>query len=287
MDGIFFHSELLNSSRVLYTPSLFAKNNLMHLQEVGQLQAQKQYKNQRDGLRSYLFFMVVSGSGTLEYESELYQLEAGDCVFIDCRNSYAHQTSNNLWHLKWIHFCGSNLDSIYEKYVQRGGLPVFRPSDLYSFDRIWETVYALASSSDHIRDMRIFESLVSLSVLLMDESWHPDTARESASKRQNLQEVKDYLDENFQQQISLDDLSARFFINKFYLTRVFKAQFGISINTYILQQRITHAKQMLRFTDKTVSDIGIACGMESPNYFSRMFKKIEGISPSEYRKKWY
>ena len=50
--------------------------------------------------------------------------------------------------------------------------------------------------------------------------------------------------------------------------------------------RITEAKTQLRFTDKTIEQIALDCGFEELNYFSRTFRKIEGISPSEYRRKW-
>lgn len=86
--------------------------------------------------------------------------------------------------------------------------------------------------------------------------------------------------------IVLDHLSERFFINKFYLTKIFKETYGTTINSYLISKRITGAKQLLRFTDKTVDEIGNAVGMEDANYFSRMFRKVEGISPSEYRKQW-
>lgn len=119
----------------------------------------------------------------------------------------------------------------------------------------------------------------------MEESWHPDN-QHTGTKKQNLLDLKNYLDKNYSQKITLDDLSGRFLINKFYLTRIFKAQFGVSVNNYLLQKRITHAKQLLRFTDQTVEEIGAECGMGDLYYFSRMFKKVEGISPSEYRKKW-
>ena len=81
-------------------------------------------------------------------------------------------------------------------------------------------------------------------------------------------------------------MSERFFINKFYLTKIFKETYGTTINSYLISKRITGAKQLLRFTDKTVDEIGNAVGMEDANYFSRMFRKVEGISPSEYRKQW-
>ncbi len=57
----------------------------------------------------------------------------------------------------------------------------------------------------------------------MEESWHPDTARAPGSKKQNLQEIKDYLDTHYTEKITLDALAERFYINKFYLTRVFRS----------------------------------------------------------------
>ena len=120
----------------------------------------------------------------------------------------------------------------------------------------------------------------------MAESWHPENISSPNSKKQNLLDIKLYLDNNFREKITLEMLSEIFFINKFYLTRVFKEQSGTTINSYIIQLRITDAKHMLRFTNKTIEEIGLECGIGPLHYFSRVFKKIEGISPNEYRKKW-
>ena len=84
----------------------------------------------------------------------------------------------------------------------------------------------------------------------------------------------------------LDELADRFFISKFHLSRVFKEQFGVSIHAYVRNLRITKAKQMLRFTDKKLEDIGYRCGLGAPHYFSRIFRQVEGITPSEFREKW-
>lgn len=288
MDTSLFHSNLVSTSRILYTPSTFAKTSLIYLQEIGSLQAQKTHTSKRENLTSYLFFIVQSGSGTLAYDGVVYQLKKGDCVFIDCRKPYSHRTSEDLWRLKWAHFYGSNMSHIYEKYGERGGRPCFHPDNLCEYEVLLQTLYEIASSDDYVKDMMIYEKLISLLTLLMKESWHPENTRQrsNAPKKQNLQEVKDYLDLNYKEKISLDDLSKLFFINKFYLTRIFKEQFGVSVNNYLVQIRITHAKQLLRFTDMSIEMIGAECGMSDPNYFCRIFKKIEGISPSEFRKIW-
>lgn len=143
----------------------------------------------------------------------------------------------------------------------------------------------MASSSDYIRDMRINEKLGTLLTLLMEQSWHPESMTVSR-KRLELAAVKEYLDEHFTEKIVLEELAEKFFINKFYLSKIFKETYGTTINNYLISKRITRAKQLLRFTDMTVDEIGVAVGMADANYFSRMFRKVEGSSPREYRKQW-
>lgn len=289
---------IVSSSRILYTPSSFARTSLIHLQEIGILQARKPHVSKRSNLSSYLFFMVESGKGELTYEGCTYELTTGDCVFIDCKKEYSHSTgygedraSRELWKLKWCHFFGPSMTNIYAKYIERGGRPVFCPKQRIQFTNIWERLYQIADSSDYVRDMKINEGLAALLTLLMSESWNPRSEKEFENqkdglKRQNILPVKVYLDEHYAEKITLEDLSSRFFINKYYLSRLFKDQFGISINNYLQQVRITHAKSLLRFTDEKIETIGRMCGVGELNYFSRVFKKVEGIAPSEYREMW-
>lgn len=275
----------VKSSRILYTPSIFARTSLLHLQEVGSLQAVQPHTSTRAGLMSFLCFIVLSGEGRLKYEGMDYILSAGDCVFIDCRKAYSHSTSEKLWSLQWCHFYAPSLPAVYEKYKERGGLAVFHPEDVTPFTEILSNLYDLASSYDYIRDMRINEKLGTLLTLLMEQSWHQEGVSASR-KRLELIEIKNYLDEHYIEKISLDGLAEHFFINKFYLSKIFKEIYGTTVNNYLISKRITRAKQLLRFTDMTVDEISITIGMGDANYFSRMFRKVESISPREYRKQW-
>ena len=102
----------------------------------------------------------------------------------------------------------------------------------------------------------------------------------------SINTLKEYLDTHYQEKITLDMLADKYLMSKYTLSRSFKEQVGTSIINYLLVVRITHAKQMLRFTDKTVEEIGNSCGITPLYYFSRMFKQIEGVSPLEYRMSW-
>lgn len=286
MDEGLFQGDIVTSKRILYTPSPFARNALLYLQETGELKAKKPHVSHRQGLASYLFFMVLEGHGTLRYQDRTYTLGHGDCVFLDCRQEHFHQSSEDLWRLKWAHFNGPNMDAVYDKYLERGGVPCFHTQKAKAFNSILEELFEVASSSSYVRDMKICEKLTSLLTVLMEEAWNPDRAPHVSEKRRNLQRIKNYLDQNYQYKITLDQLSEQFYINKFYLSKIFSEQYGMTINRYLLELRITQAKRLLRFTSLPIEKIAVECGIPDSNYFARIFKKIEGIAPGEYRKKW-
>ena len=285
MENALFSGELVSSNRIIYTPSEFARASLIHLQETGTLQANFPHTSRRSGLDSYLFFMVLSGSGELLYNGSTYKIKPNDCVFIDCKQSYAHITSDDLWQLKWVHFNGQSMPQIYSKYLNRGGEPAFTIEQPEQCVQLLNDIFTVASSDDYIRDMKINEKLASLLTIIMAKSWHPNK-KKPAQKRGELSSVKAWLDAHYTEKVNLDELSKQFFIDKFYLTKIFKEQYGTTINAYISQKRITAAKQLLRFSDKTIEQVSAEISISDTNYFTRLFKKIEGITPGEYRKQW-
>lgn len=287
--SLFDDGPVVQSDRLIYTASAFAKANTIHLQEIGELKALKPHASYRENLDSYLFFLVLKGSGKVHFEKKDFFLTEGDCAFLDCRQPYFHQTdADNLWQLKWAHFYGSNMNGIYDKYLQRGGMPCFRSQRPQEYQEILNELHAIAASDLYIRDMKIYEKLTALLCLLMEESWNSSARSPQIHARSKceIQSIKDYIDQHYIEKISLDDLARIFYINKFHLTRVFKMNYGISINSYIQQLRITQAKRLLRFSDMPVQAVAQACGIDDANYFSRMFRKIENVSPGEFRRMW-
>lgn len=179
-------------------------------------------------------------------------------MFIDCRKAYSHRTGiseieelereKQLWSLQWCHFYAPFLPAVYEKYRERGGRPVFHPESPSKFWELFTELYFLASSSDYIRDMRMNEKLSMLLTMLMEESWHPEDSTVS-KKRMELTKLKEYLDEHYTEKISLDDLAAQFFINKYYLTKIFKETYGTTIGKVkVLTKKVTMQRQVRCFS---------------------------------------
>ncbi len=284
--ALFCEDELAISRYVIYTPSQFARNSLLYLQETGTLSAVQPYETGRSGLRSYLFFIVCSGSGTFRYDGIQYHIQTGDCVFIDCRKPYSQISSEDLWTLQWVHMNGITMDQIYQKYREHGGKSVFSTKHGAQYQELLNQVYGASDGNTYLYSMELAEKLVGILNLLMRETLEGREEHHRPNSKVDVEAVKAYLEEHYQEQLTLEQLANHFFVDKFYLTKVFKQRYDTTINNYLNQVRITRAKELLRFTDRSIESVGRSVGIPEANYFARVFKKIEGISPSTYRQEW-
>lgn len=289
---LFYSGPTSCSSRIITTPSGFARSSLLFLQECGELTAIKPHTSSRTNLTSYLFFVVKEGAGWLEYDGERYELGEGDIVFIDCQKGYSQSSSERAWTLKWAHFNSSQMSSIWNKYCERGGKSVFHPGDSSECTSLLDKLYETASSESYIRDVQLNTILSELIGLLFaetiyEENEKPVSTSTGSTAAINVGEIKSYIDTHYQEPLTLESLADHFHFSKHYIARIFKATFGLSVGSYIQLVRIGKSKELLRFTLLTVEQISYECGYGGDsNYFSRVFKKVEGVSPSDFRRNW-
>lgn len=94
-----------------------------------------------------------------------------------------------------------------------------------------------------------------------------------------------FIKENFDKDLTLETLASNCYCNPSYLSHIFKEKSNIGISEYINTIRIQEAKEMLDITSKSITEIGIRVGFNDLGYFGRVFKKIVGLTPKEYRAK--
>lgn len=266
-------------------PSEFAKSNLFYLQEIGRqcLVPSETYKGERN--LSYLFLIVMEGKGKLEYDSASYIISDGYCAFLDCQKAYRYYSVEGMLKINYIYFNGSSMEYIYRKYEEQGVFSCFRKNEIKTCVSVLEQIYNIAASDSNVKELEICTKIISLLSLLMNAGKQKTVPVCRISQRQNLQNVKNYLEENYHERINLDQLSEMFYINKFYLTRLFREQFGISVNNYLIKLRVEQAKMLLLSSNLSVEKIGFECGIGNANYFSKIFKRMEGMPPGEFRRK--
>lgn len=101
-------------------------------------------------------------------------------------------------------------------------------------------------------------------------------------RKQLVDRATDYLQSNFTNEVSLESCAEWLGVSKFALSRAFKQTTGINFIDYVTRLRVEKAKEMLRGTDWKVADIAERIGYQ-PSHFSRLFRKLEGVTPGQYR----
>lgn len=98
-----------------------------------------------------------------------------------------------------------------------------------------------------------------------------------------IQTITQYLDEHFMEPLCLPELGARFHISHYYLSRIFKAETGLSPMKYVIYRKIGESQNLLMNTDLPIGTISEQLGFNDNCYFSSIFKKYIGLTPSQYR----
>lgn len=115
-----------------------------------------------------------------------------------------------------------------------------------------------------------------------DLSYSGEASGPRASKECEF--IRRYIDNHFKEDLTLDHLARLAHLNKYYLSHSFRREFGTSPINYLIARRVDESRFLLRKTDHPLSLIAEILGFSSLSYFSQCFRRVEGISPTEYRK---
>lgn len=108
-----------------------------------------------------------------------------------------------------------------------------------------------------------------------------------AKHHRAIDEIMQYMRANYQQRLNLEDVADHFYMNKTYLSELFKRETGKSFVQFKNEIRVEHAKVLLRSSDDLISSISEQCGFEDAGYFSAVFKLMTQKTPQQYRnEKW-
>ncbi|MBR6603222.1 MAG: helix-turn-helix transcriptional regulator [Clostridia bacterium] len=227
----------------------------------------------------YIIQYILSGSGL--YMGEPFS--AGDCFHVvPGEVQIIESDKDSGYESAWIILKGRRSKEILTKcgFPEHNSLLDFGKSlecgDIikkYLFDREYENGYVESCALEEV-----FYRLMALHFAEKSEEVKPSHSKAS--------EIAEYIEKNYSSALKIHDLCNIFYLSKNYLCTIFKNEYGVTPQEYLISYRMEKAKQFLLFDGKLqIAEISFSVGIDNPLYFSRCFRKRFGMSPSEFRKK--
>ena len=227
-------------------------------------------------------YFITKGNCCYFIENKVYHLQPGDIILIPEGIMHNTEYQNTVYSRKLIS-CSQYFipDSVKPKLPSL--LHLYRNPDIVDqinaiYDKIEEEY---ANMDDMSED--IFKCYINMLFFLLVRN--PNQCEpEEDDDRHYVEDALDYLQNNFASNLTLSDMSERYFVSSEHFSRVFKKKVGFNFSEYVNILRLQKAESMLRQQNAvTITEVAQSCGFNDSNYFSVQFKKLYGISPKRFQ----
>lgn len=212
----------------------------------------------------YIIHYIVKGSGEVICKNKTYDVKAGEIFIIKPNIPLTYTASkNDPWEYIWISFNGRLSERFSE--INNVVLP-FEKSIFFDMKKC----NSYASLKEEFLTAKLFE----LYAEFFSDGGKYNTAHIAAN----------YIDHSYGEEISISQLAKDMKTDRHHLSRIFKKEFGITMQDYLITKRLHEAKKLLK-AGFNVTQTAFAVGYKDPFVFSKAFKKKYGVAPKELRKK--
>lgn len=236
----------------------------------------------------YLFHYVISGTGTLMADdskgnTKTYSVKSMQGFMIFPGQITTYIADKELpWEYVWVEFDGLRAKSIAESAGLTMDTPIYHAqSKSLREDMMNEMLYMTQN-----RESSPFHLIGHLYLFLdymMRSSAGTNIQKGSQLRDFYIHEALNFMEHNFQNDISVEDVAAVCGLNRSYFGKIFKQAVGKSPQEFLLSYRMAKAAELLKLTQFSIGDISQAVGYDNQLHFSRAFKNIYGVSPREWR----
>jgi len=231
----------------------------------------------------FILHYILAGQGTLEIEEKTYKLKKGNAFIIPPGFSpHYYPDKDDPWTYVWIGFGGFNA----EQYMERANLtindPVIHDDNEQTIRYLMEHIHQSFLDAGHL-DLNCLGLGYQVIANLLKIGHRIDEGVSQPQRHVNA--AKDFILNNFQFNITVNDIASNVGVTTNYLANIFKTIIGVSPKQYLTNIRITRACNLLRVNAYQIKEIAKLVGYPNQLHFSSSFKKIIGVSPLEYRRK--
>jgi AraC-like DNA-binding protein len=233
----------------------------------------------------YKIHYIHKGKGIFKYGNKTYNLKEGQ-GFLICPNnvSYYKADDKEPWSYSWCAFDGLNA----EFYLKRANLTIENPIFEYNKDDQISSCFKQmiqAINMEKSNDLRLQSQLYLFLAILIDVAAVDSSIKMAKTNKDiYINKVIDFIQANYSHKIRISELADYMGLDRKYISLLFKNTVGVSLQDYLISFRINKAKALMKECQLSIGDISRSVGYDNPLIFSKMFKKINGVSPREYRR---
>lgn len=235
----------------------------------------------------FLFHYVISGKGKLEANYEIYTIEAGQ-GFLLCPQQIStyYADRDDPWTYAWVEFDGLRARECMTLAGLSERQHIYTPGAKYIHNRLEQYFMNLIDAAGQPPML-----LVGLGMVLLNEIVQTSKTKVASSNKRlrefYLKEALGFIDGNYQRDISIEDIAAASGLNRSYFGRIFKESMGKSPQQFLITYRMSKAAELLKSSKLSIAEVSSSVGYRNQLHFSNAFKTTFGISPREYRSKYY
>ena len=236
----------------------------------------------------YLFHLCLSGTGTLyaentNGESITYKIKSGQGFMIFPHQICTYIADHDIpWEYVWIEFDGLRA----KETIELAGLSIDQPVYRALYKDIAETMKNEMLYIVNHKEESPFH-LIGHLYLFIDSFVRSSTSTKTTGGTRlrdfYIKEAITYIEQNFQNDISIEDIAVSCGLNRSYFGKIFREEMGKSPQEFLISYRMTKATELLKITRLSIADIGNGVGYPNQLHFSRAFKNVYGISPRQWR----
>ena len=226
---------------------------------------------------AYLITYVVSGKATLTANHHNYPLSAGDVYIMFPESGVSYVTDPAVpWSIRWVTLTGTQLQELLPLLGFTPQQPIVRVADPSRIERLLEMLFRKTMRADLKNKIAATALLYELLSCL---------AQPSASPVDNavIADAVGYISRHYSEELSIHALAKRAYLNNNYFSKLFTSCVGITPQQFITRTRMEKAKELLTYTELTIGEVAVAVGFPDALYFSRVFRRYAGVSPSDFR----
>ncbi|MNB84203.1 Arabinose operon regulatory protein [compost metagenome] len=246
--------------------------------------AQYHFRERPGGTPAHIFIFCESGEGWLELRAgERMLLHEGDMVIIppDTPHQYG-ATAENPWSIYWFHFKGEHAARLVRLFGLSAAPLALSPSGIARFAEWFHPAYELLAERTYSLTSHVHVAQTTRQ-LLSGIGLNTSKSAQEKKREQYLEQAIKYMNQHLEESIRLTDLARHVGLSQQHLIHLFNLETGVPPIEYFLRLKIQRAGQLLDLTELSIKEVSSAVGISDPYYFSRLFKKMSGFSPSRYR----